>query len=92
VTQHQEVFQALLTLEAHLVAGDALAADEGTDEVLALLARTTDPARDARLLPLFVRCQELAVGLKARLSAELRETATSHRAAQAYGREAEAMP
>jgi hypothetical protein len=92
VSQHEEVFQALLTLEGHLVAGDALAADEGTDEVLTLLSRTTNPAADVRLRPLFVRCQELAIELKAKLAAQLRETATSHRATQAYGREAEAMP
>lgn len=91
-SRHEPVFEALRALEARLVAGDALGSEAATERVLELLAVTTQPAADARLLPLFSRCQGLAEALKASLQAQLRESATSHRAAQAYVREAGERP
>jgi hypothetical protein len=85
--RHDGVFDALLALEGRLAAEDAQGADEATDRVLELLARATDPAADTRLRPAFVRCQALADALKAKLAAQLKESATSHRAARAYERE-----
>lgn len=84
---HEPVFEALLALERLLEAGDALGAERATEAVLQRLSVTTQPAADARLLPLFSRCQLLAEALKSSLQTQLRGSAASHRAAQAYVRE-----
>lgn len=90
--RHEPVFEALRSLEDLLIAGDALGAEAATEHVLQLLAVTTQPAADPRLRPLFARCQERADALKASLQLQLRESATSHRAAQAYVREVGERP
>jgi hypothetical protein len=86
------VHEALLALEEILKSGDALAAELATDKVLQLLAFSTEPASDPRLLPIFARCQVLANALKASLQDQLRESATSHRAEMAYEREVGEIP
>jgi hypothetical protein len=86
--RHDELHLALESLQASLEAKDPLAAQKGTEHVLALLSRTTEPSADPRLKPIFARCQKLADELKASLQNELRRTGTVSRAAQAYEREA----
>ncbi len=82
--RHDEVHAALEALQQTLEAKDAIASDTVTQHVLALLAVTTEPSADERLRPIFAHCQRLAIELKASLQAELRRTATTSRAAQAY--------
>ena len=86
--RHDELFSALTALLATLEARDAHAAEEATARVLELLADATEPARDPRLRPLFSRSQVLADELRASLQAQLRSSAKSSRATQAYEREA----
>lgn len=81
---HDQIHAALLTLQQTLEAKDAFASQTATDTVLALLAVTTEPSADPRLRPIFAHCERLAVELKASLRDELRRTATTRRAAQAY--------
>ncbi len=82
--RHDQVHAALEVLKQTLEAKDPIASQTATEKVLALLAITTDPSADARLRPIFAHCQQLASELKADLQAELRRTATTSRAAQAY--------
>lgn len=87
MTRHDALLGGLQQLQATLEQGDPLAAEQATARVLELLAQTVEPAADPRLRPVFARCQQLAAELKARLQAQLRGSATSTRAAQAYERE-----
>ncbi|MDP2270560.1 MAG: hypothetical protein Q8N23_35250 [Archangium sp.] len=82
--RHHQVHAALEALQQTLEAKDAIASESATEKVLALLALTTEPSADERLRPIFAHCQRLAFELKASLQEELRRTATTSRAAQAY--------
>lgn len=91
-TRHDHLLAALEHLQKTLEARDALGAEKATDQVLEMLAATTEPAADPRLRPVFVRCQILADNLKEDLHEALRSTAASSRAATAYEREVGAGP
>lgn len=82
--RHDQVHAALEALQQTLEAKDATASQTATQNVLALLAITTEPSADMRLRPIFAHCERLANELKASLQDELRRTATTSRAAHAY--------
>lgn len=90
--RHEHLLGALLSLEERLQACDAIAAETATSHVLQLLGQTTEPAADPRLRPVFDRCQRLADALRKNLEDQLREAATSSRAALAYERESGDRP
>ncbi|MFZ5444154.1 MAG: hypothetical protein ACOZQL_29425 [Myxococcota bacterium] len=90
--RHEHLHDALHALERALALGDALAAEQEMSKALERFAATPGAHQDERLLPIYERCQRLALELRESLAAALRGSARSSRAAQAYEREAGGAP
>lgn len=90
--RHEHLFDALHGLERALALGDALAAEQEMSKALERFAATPGAHQDERLLPIYERCQKLAIELRESLALALRGSAASSRAALAYEREAGGVP
>ena len=90
--RHEPLFEALHALERTLALGDALAAEQAMSRALERFAATPGAHADERLLPVFQRCQTLALELKDTLAQALKGSAASNRAANAYERETGGAP
>lgn len=90
--RHEPLFEALNALERTLALGDALAAEQEMAKALERFAATPGARDDERLLPIYERCQALALELKSTLSHALQGSATSSRAALAYERGSGSAP
>jgi len=90
--RHEPLFEALHALERTLALGDALAAEQAMTKALERFAATPGAHADERLMPVYQRCQTLALELKETLARALKGSAASNRATNAYEREAGAAP
>ncbi len=90
--RHDHLLDALHALERTLALGDALAAEREMSKALEHFAATPGAGADERLMPVYERCQALAIELKQTLAQALRGTAVSNRATHAYEREAGGAP
>jgi exonuclease VII small subunit len=82
---HQHLVDALERLIEELQHQDAPTTAASSTEALALFRATPSPAEDPRVIPLFQRALALAEERQRTLQQNLREVATSSRAATAYG-------
>lgn len=83
--EHPAVVALLERVLASLAAHDDEAAAQLSTELEALIRATPEPLADPRVKPLIERCNAAAAVELEERSRELRASATSTRAAQAYG-------